>query len=70
MLIRKICVRGMLAFILIYIPVSELGATGSYSRMVYMFLVLAITAWYGWLERENTMIDLINNSFDDGCRNE
>lgn len=38
------------------IPVTELGATGSYKRMAGVFFVLAVMAWFGWMERDNTIV--------------
>lgn len=52
----KIFNRVLMALLMIYIPIAELGATGSYKRMLGAFAVLAVMAWLGWMEHGNTKV--------------
>jgi hypothetical protein len=52
----KIVNRMLLAFWLIYLPIAQLGATGSYEQAGAAFLILLVTAWLGWMERDNTKV--------------
>lgn len=58
----KILNRAALAFWLIYLPISELGAAASYLRMVETFLALAVMAWLGWMERDHTKISTVQSA--------
>lgn len=60
----KIVNRVVIAGWLIYLPVAELGATGSYQRMAGVFAVLVLTAWLGWMERDNTKSSADGNGSD------
>lgn len=54
-----------MAALMIFIPIAELGATGSYARMAGVIAVLVVMASLGWIERDNTMRDVIDAVFDD-----
>ncbi|MEZ5615985.1 MAG: hypothetical protein R3E35_12310 [Rhodocyclaceae bacterium] len=61
----KVFNRVMIVFWIIFISVAELGATGSYGRMAGVFVVLAVMVWMGWMERDNSMREVIDEVFDE-----
>lgn len=46
--------RIAIAFGLVYYPIAELGASGSYKRAACVFVVMALMAWFGWIECDYT----------------
>lgn len=49
---RRLLNRVLIGAWLIYIPVAELGSTGSFKRMFGTFVALVLMAWLGYLERD------------------
>ena len=48
--------RLLLAFWMLYLPIVQLGSTGSYEQAWEAFGILAVTAILGWMERDHTKV--------------
>jgi hypothetical protein len=46
--------RLLLAVWMIYLPIAQLGKTGSFEQAGAAFGILAVTALLGWMERDFT----------------